>query len=158
MLVKAEVATTVGACDLVGCSINRVAEGTRVRVRQASKMDVRMCGSVARFGMAWWPLHDRLVFVELKLSRVSEVFHQAYNRARWGEAFAAMPDAIARRSLHRECWERYGVGLLAVGSTVEVLVPARLATETDWQTVSIVDRFWRERKKLRRAQERAVRC
>lgn len=149
LTVKAEVSTRHGTCDLVGCSINPEKARTRVAMRKATVRTLVQCARLLEEGVDWLPVHDRLVFVELKLSRVAEVFHQAYRHKYLSESYAALPLVIAERQAGKDRWTRHGIGLLGVTpDEVRVFVPA---TELDgeerfrWQQVSIAERFWKTR-------------
>lgn len=140
LLVKHEVCTGYGACDLVGCALNPEAVQRRLQRRKD-----------------WKPLHSRLVAVELKMTRIVEGLHQAYsNLSDFGESYAAFPKARAERILaRRERWDKYwknGVGLIAVDSGCAVLIEAVPSTELiDWRVERHVEKFWRERKRLEAA-------
>ena len=116
-------------------------------------MTLAQCAKRLKEGVDWLPLHDSLVFVELKLSRVAAVFHQAYNHTIVGESYAALPLSVAERVVGQERWTRYGVGLLGVAEDgVTVFHPAMKANVLDeygWQQVAIVERFWKDRRKQR---------
>lgn len=97
----------------------------------------------------WLPLHDRIVAVELKLSRVGDALEQA--RANQGfadESFVAMPADRAYRAVHstRTRFREAGVGLLAVSrNSCDVVIAAQHRSELVdevWQTHA-VERFWR---------------
>ena len=124
-------------CDIVGCALNVDRLELRLGRRQG-----------------WRPLQDRIIAVELKLSRVTDVLHQAYNNLSWvDESYAAMPVGIARRVYGRkERWDKYwrhGIGLLAVDGGCSVLIPAGInATRMDGRVFLQVEKFFRERKRL----------
>ncbi len=124
-------------CDIVGCALNVDRLELRLGRRQG-----------------WRPLQDRIIAVELKLSRVTDVLHQAYNNLSWvDESYAAMPVGIARRVYGRkERWGKYwrnGIGLLAVDGACSVLIPPRPNVMADPRRVERqVEKFFRERKTL----------
>ncbi len=101
----------------------------------------------------WVPLHDRLVAIELKMSRVEEAMRQARNNLGFAdESYIALPADVARGVVAKAA--RYaqffeaGVGLLAVTHRrCEVVVPAR--TTGTWKDAVIqfccVEKFWRTR-------------
>jgi len=100
----------------------------------------------------WAPLHRRIVAVELKLSRTSEVLSQAAShRAFANESYVAMPAEIAKRiarSGRAAEFRASGVGILAVAPNAckVVLPPSALgvAVEPALQ-MHCVERFWRTR-------------
>ncbi len=97
----------------------------------------------------WIPMHERLVAVELKLSRVAEVFAQA--RANLGfadESFVALPLVRARRLVSERratAFHESGIGVLGVRRRgVELLLPARRQRPAFRAAqVHAVERFWR---------------
>ena len=97
----------------------------------------------------WYPLHDRLVSVELKLSRVSEVVRQAKtNLSLSGESYIGLPSTLVRRvsGARLEELRLAGLGLLSVTrSTCEVVVKARSNDKGDeLMAAHCGERFWRE--------------
>ncbi|MDB4916648.1 MAG: hypothetical protein JWM95_4292 [Gemmatimonadetes bacterium] len=107
-------------------------------------------GSLRRVN-GWMPLHDRLVAVELKLSRIDEVLRQARRNLGFAdESYVALPSSNARRvasGLQR--WDSFmasGIGLLAVGTDrCEVLVRARPKPSGTDGAIQFycVEKFWR---------------
>ena len=100
----------------------------------------------------WAPLHESIVAVELKLSRVSEALAQASaNRTFADESYVAMPAGLAYRLAEggrAEEFKREGVGLLAVfpGSCERVLCGNSVPGTTDAVLQAhCVERFWRTR-------------
>ncbi len=103
----------------------------------------------------WMPLQDRLVAVELKLSRIDEAMQQAFNNLGFAEeSYVGLPVEVARRvAANASRWSDYfdaGVGLLSVARRgCQVLVPARNAM--NWADTAIqlycVEKFWRTRLK-----------
>lgn len=101
----------------------------------------------------WMPLQDRLVAVELKLSRVDEAMHQAVNNLGFvEESYVGLPAEVAKRvAANASRWAIFfdaGVGLLSVTQRgCEVLVPShncRPQTDTAIQ-LYCVEKFWRTR-------------
>lgn len=98
----------------------------------------------------WLPLHERILAVELKLTRVSEAVSQATAHFAFApEAFVALPRALAERVARDERRVRFamtGLGLLAVGRrNCTVLVPPagkQEAIEPVLQ-LSFLERFWK---------------
>ncbi len=101
----------------------------------------------------WMPLQDRLVAIELKLSRIEEAMRQAMNNLGFTEeSYVGLPAEVARRvAASASRWSDYldaGVGLLSVARRgCEVLIPAR--TTQAWTDKAIqfycVEKFWRTR-------------
>jgi len=97
----------------------------------------------------WLPLHERLVAIELKLSRVSDVLYQAkLNREFADESYVALPFEVAQRAKLRDLdygFSELGVGLLAVaGDRLEVLLQAhRSPTMISELQAHAVERFFR---------------
>lgn len=98
----------------------------------------------------WFPLHKRLMAVELKLTRVDEVMRQARNNLHFAEeSFVALPKCIAQRVfIKRNRWTDFfneGVGLLSVSpDDCEVLIGSRRRIQAD-STLQFycVEKFWR---------------
>ena len=101
----------------------------------------------------WMPLQDRLVAVELKLSRIGEAFRQALDNQGFAEeSYAALPSRIARRvAADRTRWVSFfdaGVGLLSVTKRgCEALVPPRRCRGLSDAAIQLycVEKFWRTR-------------
>jgi hypothetical protein len=101
------------------------------------------------------PMHDRLVSVELKLSRIEEALNQALNNLGFAdESYVAFPAQIAERvSTSPSRWRAFldaGVGVLAVERhDCAILRPARKAA--GWLDAAVqlycVEKFWRTRAK-----------
>lgn len=103
----------------------------------------------------WMPLQERLVAVELKLSRVDEAMRQALNNLGFaGESYVGLPAEVAQRVASKASrWSRFfnaGVGLISVTQhNCEVLVRARKTQKWTDQAVQLycVEKFWRTRVK-----------
>ena len=101
----------------------------------------------------WMPLHQRLVAVELKLSRIEEAMRQALDNLGFAEeSYVGLPSKVARRVASSPSrWSAFfgsGVGLLSVGQRrCRVLVPARRTHDWTDQAVQFycVEKFWRTR-------------
>jgi hypothetical protein len=98
----------------------------------------------------WVPLHKRLVAVELKLRRVSEVFYQARGHLGFAdESYVGLPLEVAQRlvdSKKKGEFVREGIGVLAVKPAgCEVLLSANLERADPDEILQIhsVERFWR---------------
>ena len=99
----------------------------------------------------WFPMHKRLVAVELKLNRIEEVLSQARNNLLFAqESYIALPKDVANRvSEKRARWAPYfegGVGLLSVTKrSCEILIrPHRQALAVDnLVQFCCVEKFWR---------------
>ena len=101
------------------------------------------------------PLQDRMVAVELKLSRVEEAMRQALNNLAFAdESYVALPGDIARRVASTPSrWSTFfaaGVGLLGVTrSRCQVVVAPRKIEQWRDKPVQLycVEKFWRSRVK-----------
>ena len=137
MFTRREVWMPSGVCDLVGCCFDeehlrtRFATGYHARTTMQSRRD-------AEKGRPWLPLHKRLVFVELKLSRRAEVWRQAQGHHSWGETYVAMPHpACDYRPPNEFMCSR--VGVLRVDGGVMVLRPAAEHVSMHPQALRVVD-------------------
>jgi hypothetical protein len=103
----------------------------------------------------WIPLQDRLVAVELKLSRIEEAMHQAMNNLGFAEeSYVGLPADLAFRIASKPLrWSTFfdaGVGLLSVSpNCCEVLVQPRKSVEWTDSAIQLycVEKFWRTRLK-----------
>jgi hypothetical protein len=103
----------------------------------------------------WMPMQDRLVAVELKLSRVEEAMHQALNNLGFAEeSYVGLPAEMARRvASNASRWSGFfdaGIGLLSVARReCKVLVEARKTPGRADAAVQVycVEKFWRTRLK-----------
>ena len=103
----------------------------------------------------WMPLQERLVSVELKLTRVEEAMQQAMKNLDLGaESYVAFPFTVAERiAATPQRWQCYldaGIGLLAVSpSNCMPLIPASSGNTAFDQAVQLhaVEKFWRTRLK-----------
>jgi len=107
-------------------------------------------GTAFRRINGWIPLHKKLIAIELKLSRLSEVLHQAAaNRDFADESYVGLPMDFARRvalSSHRLDFKDAGVGLVGVvpeGCRCLIRAAPSQAVDTVTQLHS-VERFWRQ--------------
>lgn len=99
----------------------------------------------------WVPLHERLVAVELKISRVAEVLAQARNNLGFAdESFVGLPAGLARSveadSVRRAEFISAGVGLLGVRQRCcEMLIPAQPSRIVSDKALQLycVEKFWR---------------
>ena len=97
----------------------------------------------------WMPLHQRLVAVELKLSRVAEALQQAVNHYAFAdESYVALPMSVAdttMRSISRiKKFEQAGVGILGVTADhCELKLPAQAKAPTGCPfQIHAAERFW----------------
>lgn len=97
----------------------------------------------------WAPLHDRIVALELKLSRIEEALAQATaNLKLTPESYVGLPSPTARRILEgprRTEFRKLGVGLLSINhGRCEVLIPPAAPRETVDPVFEAycVERFW----------------
>ena len=101
----------------------------------------------------WVPLQERLVAIELKLSRVEEAMRQARSNLGFAdESYVALPadvaHAVASRSSRYAQFFASGVGVLAVTRhRCEVVAPARGmgAWKDEVAQFYCVEKFWRTR-------------
>lgn len=98
----------------------------------------------------WFPLHERLMAVELKLFRIDEVMCQARNNLHFAEeSFVALPSDVAQRVLlKRKRWTDFfnlGIGLLSVTQGgCEILIRSRGQVEREPALqFYCVEKFWR---------------
>jgi hypothetical protein len=99
----------------------------------------------------WFPLHKRLVAVELKLHRIEEVLSQAQNNLMFAtESYVALPKDVAIRvSEKRARWAPFfesGVGLISVTKRAcDVLIRPRRQPSTTDNIIQFccVEKFWR---------------
>lgn len=100
----------------------------------------------------WMPLHDSLVAVELKLSRIDEALHQARQNLGFADqSFVGLPSDVAKRVKATSArWSEFfddGIGLLSVGdSHCRVLIPAGKSRQGADSAIQLycVDKFWRD--------------
>ena len=103
----------------------------------------------------WMPLQERLIAVELKLSRVEEAMRQALNNLGFAEeSFIGLPEDVAHRvSSNQARWSEffnYGIGIISVAKgKCKVLVEARKTQDCADKTIQFycVEKFWRTRLK-----------
>jgi hypothetical protein len=100
----------------------------------------------------WAPLHQRIVAVENKLSRLSEAVTQATaNRSFATESYVALPGALATKiaaTSRKDIFMQRGIGLLAVyrHRCCEMIRPDKMRiTPNEILQAHIVERFWRTR-------------
>lgn len=130
--------------EVVSAEIGRLIEDGFVRATARGRLQ-KLNG--------WMPLQERLVAVELKLSRVEEALQQAQANLSFApESFVAFPIEVARRiEAGRKRWKSYfdqGVGLLGVRRLgCDVLIEARDGGEIFDPAVRMhcVEKFWRQR-------------
>lgn len=97
----------------------------------------------------WTPLQERIVAIELKLNRIEEAFHQAYNNLAFAsESYTAFPIDTAQRLANSKRVDRFyetGIGVIGVNkSNCSVIIPAKINNENYdliFQT-HCVERFW----------------
>jgi len=121
----------------------------------ADRFVVRTARGSLRKLNGWLPLQDRLVAVELKLSRVEEAMVQARSNLGFAdESYVAFPAEQAKRiAANRDRWSTYfaaGVGLLAVTpKSCRVLIPATpSAAKQPAIQAYCVDKFWKHHRQL----------
>ena len=127
-------------CDMMGCEFDPAMVGRRVRREKP-----------------WQPLHKRIIAVELKLSRIVEALHQAYNNlCAVDESYVAFPAEVAARIVARPArWEKYwahGIGVLGVNEKCEVAIPAGHNLDAvQAKDEKQVEKFWRDWRRSERA-------
>ena len=99
----------------------------------------------------WMPLHERIVAVELKLSRVEEALRQAAGHLEFAdESYVALPLEHGRRVVgraKREDFEAQSVGVLGVarhGTQVLLRAEPRRRDSLKPAQAHCAERFWRE--------------
>ncbi|MFA5422704.1 MAG: hypothetical protein WC374_02480 [Phycisphaerae bacterium] len=98
----------------------------------------------------WYPIHKRIVAVELKLSRISEVLAQARNNLAFAEeTYVGLPinkakDLFENRK-ERQLIER-GVGILGINrDKVQVLLRSKSSESSDFVLkMHCAERFWKD--------------
>lgn len=103
----------------------------------------------------WRPLQDRLVAVELKLSRIADAMRQAMNNLGFAEeSYVGLPSDVAHRvAANASRWSNFfdeGVGLLSVTPQgCDVVVKARESRAGTDGPIRFycVEKFWRTRVK-----------
>jgi hypothetical protein len=101
------------------------------------------------------PLQNRLVAVELKLSRIEEALWQARSNLKFAnESYVAFPAGVAGRiRLHAARWDEFfesGIGLLAIKpQSCRVLIQAKIRSSIKGKVIQMycVEKFWRTRLK-----------
>jgi hypothetical protein len=101
----------------------------------------------------WVPLHERIVAVELKLTRIEDVLSQAKCHLSFAdESYVGLPEDVAARVESRASrWDRYwqlGIGLLAVSnSRCRVVRPSHPSVVSQDQALRMymADKFWTRR-------------
>lgn len=99
----------------------------------------------------WVPLQQRLIALELKLSRIDEAMTQALNNLGFAdESYVGLPKDVALRvASNQSRWASHfdrGIGLLAVASrSCKVLLPARQHERRPDSPIQFysVEKFWR---------------
>ena len=128
-------------CDLLGFSFRAEAVQQRIQMRQRTPLPMHMWGETR----PWMPLYEKVVAVEMKLSKMAKVLFQAQMHYREvTESWVAMPEPFASRIVAK-CREP-GIGVLAVGETCDVLLPARVhdPDSPSWNHHRIAETFWRK--------------
>ena len=97
----------------------------------------------------WKPLHKKIVAIELKLNRIEEAFHQAYNNLVFAtDSYVAFPNDVAKRlvnSIRINKFKKTGIGIIGVEKyNCEVLVKCKQSQNINTTIQAhIVERFWR---------------
>ncbi len=116
----------------------------------ASRFVVRRTSNTLQKLNGWMPLSKRIVTVELKLNRVSEVLSQAKaHRQIADEVYIGLPAPLAERvalSNRREPFRENGIGILGIsGSDCRVMLPASKTPVDPYSVLKThcVERVWR---------------
>lgn len=133
-------------CDLMGCRINQIHALWRINHHQKTPLTCRQMAAMEDDGETkpWMPLASKIVAVELKLSRMSEVVEQAkWHRNYSTQSFIAMPERMAERAISKA--KSWGIGVLAVKKdSVAVFYDAPINhIEDKWFYHTIAEVFWR---------------
>ena len=98
----------------------------------------------------WYPLHNKIIAVELKLKRISEVLSQAQSNLAFAEeSYVGLPIDKAR-SLFNYRKEKQllenGIGILGIGhNKVQVLLRSKYANKSNHiLKMHCAERFWRD--------------
>lgn len=98
----------------------------------------------------WAPLHKRLIAVELKLSRITEVLHQAIGHLEFAdESYVGLPMQTAKRlvgSKRKMEFIQTGVGVLGIESAkCRILLKSGASRDSSESVIQThcVERFWR---------------
>lgn len=97
----------------------------------------------------WMPLHDRLVALELKMSRIEEAMRQSFNNLGFAsESYVGFPSDVAHRINDKpKRWQHYldaGVGLLSVSKDECVVLRPGCISKTADPVLQFysVEKFW----------------
>jgi len=108
------------------------------------------CGLLYKVN-GWMPLHRRLVALELKLSRVQDVLHQAIGNLEFAnESYVGLPMPAAKRlvaSKQKIQFIRSGVGVLGIDlHKCRILLKAGISKRNPDVVIQThcVERFWRQ--------------
>ena len=98
----------------------------------------------------WFPLHERIVALELKLERVEEALDQAISHLKFAtESYVGFPEEVALRVMKGRKVERFrssGVGIVAVaqtGCSILLRPESRDVRRDVILQMHCVERFWR---------------
>lgn len=128
-------------CDLLGFSFRPDAVQHRIQMRQRTPLSMKQWGQIR----PWMPLYAKIVAVEMKLAKMSEVLFQAQcHYPEVTESWVAMPEPYASRIAPR-C-EGQGIGVLSVGGRCEVVLAAKVHSPSNhnWNDHRIAEVFWRK--------------
>lgn len=129
--------------DELGSEIIRLVKGKFVHWTRNGSLQKRN---------GWAPLQERLVALELKLSRVEDAFSQALSNLVFAdESYVGLPASAAGRLLEtRRCheFERSGVGIVSISrDSCTIILPSRRQNLPVDPLIQMrcVERFWRIR-------------
>lgn len=124
-------------------------ESTINRLKSTNHVIETKSGSYQKVN-GWAPLYSRLVAIELKLNRLSDVINQARaNQAIVPESYIALPADVAEQNFQKEfrsLLENEGLGLLAVTEdSCNMLLRARQTSGLMFTALElwVVENFWR---------------
>ncbi len=117
----------------------------------SEKFVIRTDSGLLQKRNGWFPLHKRLIAVELKLNRIEEVMSQASGNLLFAqESYVALPQDVAQRvSEKRTRWASFfekGVGLLSISPrSCRVIIRSRPPASSADQLLQFcsVEKFWR---------------
>ncbi len=134
-------------CDVTGCVFNDAAVRERIGRRQKTPLSPRelhLMRMDKKPWPEWMPIYDRIIAVELKLTRMAEVIDQAYLDAYCvTDSYIAMPRDYAVKAVEKANTAK--VGVIAVDEGCEVILEP--AHHKHRNAHDLAENFWRCRRK-----------